>query len=294
MKAIVFGGSGFLGSHVADYLSAQGHAVAVFDQQPSPYLRPGQTMITGDIRDRDAVLAAVAGAEVVLNFAGYSDIAECGQQPAAALETNVIGNTNIIEACLQHGVKRYCFASTLYVYSNQGGFYRCTKQCCELIIEAYHEARGLEYTILRYGSLYGPRAGEANWISSMLRQALREKKIFRASAGDELREYIHVTDAAAATGEILGADYANQYVILSGAQRIKIRNLMVMVREMLENKVELVFDPDAPGAAEHYEMTPYVFRPRLGKKFVLNPHVELGQGMLDLLHRLHEEEQARG
>jgi UDP-glucose 4-epimerase len=196
MKAIVFGGSGFLGSHVADALTGAGYETTVFDIAASPYLQKSQQMITGNILDKKAVEKAVAGCDVVYNFAGMADIQEAHDKPLETIESNVLGNTMVLEACRINKVKRFVFASTIYVYSNAGSFYRSSKQACELIIENYHEVFGLPYTILRYGSLYGPRAGETNWIYSALKQAVTDGKISRPGDGEEIREYIHVEDAA--------------------------------------------------------------------------------------------------
>ena len=76
MRVVVFGGGGFLGSHVADALSDAGHRVTVFDLRPSQWIRADQAMVTGSILDVDAVDAAVAGADAVYNFAGIADIDE--------------------------------------------------------------------------------------------------------------------------------------------------------------------------------------------------------------------------
>ena len=80
--AAVFGGSGFLGSHVADALSDNGYEVRIFDRSPSPYLRSDQEMIEGDLLDEAAVCDAVHGCQAVYNFAGIADIADANDHPA--------------------------------------------------------------------------------------------------------------------------------------------------------------------------------------------------------------------
>jgi UDP-glucose 4-epimerase len=81
MKAIVFGGSGFLGSHVADALDDAGYKVVVYDIKLSPYLRKSQAMVTGDILDQKKVEAAVKDCDIVYNFAGIADIDEASKKP---------------------------------------------------------------------------------------------------------------------------------------------------------------------------------------------------------------------
>jgi UDP-glucose 4-epimerase len=287
MKVVVFGGSGFLGSHVADALSEKGYQVTIYDVRPSPYLQKTQQMILGDILDPRGVAAAVKGADIIYNFAGITDLNEARVNPVETIRHNILGNSIILDACRKKSIKRFLFASSIYVYSNSGSFYRSSKQACELIIEDYQKAYGIAFTILRYGSLYGPRADERNWVYSMLKQALTENRIDRKGDGEEIREYIHARDAARITVEVLDEQYSNQYVIISGNQAIKIKDLLIMIKEMLNNRIEIGYS--APSFEEHYEVTPYSFNPKIAKKIFGSPYLDLGQGLLDMLKRIHKE-----
>ncbi|MBI4823536.1 MAG: NAD(P)-dependent oxidoreductase [Nitrospirae bacterium] len=287
MKAVVFGGSGFLGSHVADALTDKGHEVTVFDLKPSPYISASQRMVVGDIMDEASVSESLSGADVVYNFAGLADIEEAKVKPLETIRFNVLGNTVLLECSRKAGVKRFVYASTLYVYSKTGSFYRSSKQASELIIENYYETFGLPYTILRYGSLYGPRSDERNWIYRSLKQALTEGKIVRHGDGEEIREYIHVKDAAVASVDILSNEFLNQTVIITGYQQIKIKELMLMIKEMLENKISLEFLP--PSETYHYEITPYTFAPRVGKRLVSKSYHDLGQGIMECLYDIYKK-----
>lgn len=291
MRAVVFGGAGFLGSFVADALSDAGHEVVVFDRRPSPYLRAGQAGVVGDITDPSAVVAAVAGADVIYHYAGIADISESSENPVETIRVNVLGTTILLEAARKTGVKRFVFASTLYVYSQQGAFYRSGKQACELIIEDYERAFGLPYTIIRYGSLYGPRATGNNWIHQVLQQALTEGRLVRVGDGDEIREYIHVWDAAKSSVDALADEFKNTSVIISGQQAIRIADLLVMIREMLGNTVTIEYrTPDEAVARNlHYQMTPYAFQPRVALKLIRTSYLDLGQGILSLLHEIHAD-----
>ena len=142
-KAVVIGGSGFLGSHLADALTGAGYAVSIFDVLPSPWLKSDQEMIPGNIRDEDALHKCITGARYVYHLAGIADIDEAARYPRATVEQNIIGSTVVVECCLHAKVERVVFASTLYVYSQQGSFYRVSKQAVELLIEAYNERYGL-------------------------------------------------------------------------------------------------------------------------------------------------------
>ena len=287
MKIVFFGGSGFLGSHVCDKLSDAGHDVTIVDLRPSPYLRPDQKMVTGSLLDEDLVNTVVSGADAVFDFAGLADIGESNQKPVETARINVLGNVILLEACRKAGVKRYVFASTLYVYGKSGGFYRCSKQACELYIENYHDLFGLEYTILRYGSLYGPRADRRNAINRFVAEALEKGTITYYGAPTALREYIHVEDAALSTVEILGPEYANQNIVLTGNQPMQVGDLFRMIEEMLGKPIEIKYQHD-PNSG-HYQITPYAFMPKVGRKMTPHLSTELGQGVLKVMEEIHQE-----
>ena len=287
MKIVFFGGSGFLGSHVCDKLSDAGHDVTIVDLRPSPYLRPDQKMVTGSLLDEDLVNTVVSGADAVFDFAGLADIGESNQKPVETARINVLGNVILLEACRKAGVKRYVFASTLYVYGKSGGFYRCSKQACELYIENYHDMFGLEYTILRYGSLYGPRADRRNAINRFVAEALEKGTITYYGAPTALREYVHVDDASAATLAVLDPEFENQNIIISGNQPMRVGDLFKMIGEMLGKELVINYQND-PNSG-HYQVTPYAFMPKVGRKLVPPLTVDLGQGVLRVMEEEHKE-----
>jgi UDP-glucose 4-epimerase len=282
IKVLVFGGAGFLGSHVADALTDSEYDVTIFDIKPSLYLRKDQKMIVGNILEEAQVFAAVKGQMIVYNFAGIADIDVAMDHPLEAVKVNVLGNTIILEACRTHKVQRFVFASSLYVYSKSGSFYRASKHSCELIIESYSQTFGLPYTILRYGSLYGPRADDRNGIYKFINQALREGRIVRPGDGKELREYIHAQDAAIGSVKILSDEFKNQSVILTGHQQIHVDDLLHMIREMLNNKIRIEYVPAEN--AYHYAITPYTFAPKVAKRLLSSSYLDLGQGVLDCIY----------
>jgi UDP-glucose 4-epimerase len=287
MNVLVFGGSGFLGSHVADVLSEEGHKVTIYDLRPSPYLRKDQKMIVGDILDETKVFSSVKGQDIVYNFAGIADIDDAMEQPLESVRINVLGNTIILEACRKSKVKRFVFASSLYVYSRSGSFYRASKHSCEMIIESYAETFGLPYTILRYGSLYGPRADEKNGIRKFISQALKEGTITRPGNGSELREYIHVQDAARGSVTILSDQFKGQSVVLTGHQQMHVSDLLQMIKEMLGGKIKIEYVPAV--SAYHYQITPYTFAPKVAKRLVNSTYLDMGQGILDCIYQLAKE-----
>jgi UDP-glucose 4-epimerase len=280
-RVVVVGGSGFLGSHVADQLSESGCRVVIYDRRRSPWLRPDQEMVVGDILDPVQLNQAVAGAEVVYNFAALADLNEALTQPIETVQVNVLGNARVLEACRINGVRRFLYASTVYVYSREGGFYRCSKQSAEHYVEEFQRAFALDYTILRYGSLYGPRADETNGLYRIVRQALLTGRVSYVGNPDSIREYIHVEDAARASVVALGEEFRNESVVLTGHQGIRVADLLKMLAEILGMPESVDFRDEA--YAGHYVRTPYAYRRSVGRKYTPELHVELGQGLLQLI-----------
>ncbi|MBT4589811.1 MAG: NAD(P)-dependent oxidoreductase [Rhodospirillaceae bacterium] len=255
MKVLVFGGAGFLGSYVVDELITRGHDVSIFDIKPSPYVNGKATMIVGDIMDADAVRAAIQGQDAVYNFAGLADLNDSIDKPVETVTLNVIGNLNILDAARHAGVKRYMYASSVYVFSQKGAFYGASKKSSELIVEQYGEQYDIDYTIVRYGSVYGERADANNRIYRIIREALTAKKISFQGDGSEEREYVHGRDAAKLSVDVLEDDkYRNQNVILTGIERFQYSELLSFVKEMLNDEVSIeMLDQDYKG---HYVLTP--------------------------------------
>jgi len=286
-RICVLGGSGFLGSHVADKLSEIGHDVAVVDRLRSVWLRKDQEMVFADLLNPNSIDKAIDGAEIVYNFAGLADLNQALTMPIKTIELNVLGNMHVLEACKSAGVDRYLFASSIYVYSREGGFYRCSKQSAENYIEEYQNVYGLNYTILRYGSLYGPRSGEDNGLFRIIRDALIQGKISYEGDPESVREYIHVEDAANSSVTALGTDFLNQSVILSGQQSMRVSDLLSMLSEILGFQESPEFRGE--DYAGHYVRTPYAYQPKLGRKYSPSTHVDLGQGLLQIIDDIRQQ-----
>lgn len=285
MKAIVFGGSGFLGSHVADSLTENGYDVAVFDMQPSKYLmKDQQKMLIGNILDTSAVMNAVEFCDVVYDFAGIADLDDASTRPVDTVMFNVVGTCNIMDACVKYGVKRFVYASSFYANSDKGGFYRCSKQSAEIYIEEYQRKYGLDYTILRYGSLYGPRSDESNGIRKMLVQALNSGVVKYEGTGDEVREYIHVKDAARLSVQVLQNEFKNCHIVLTGHDAYKIKDIVKVMGEILDKDIRCEYTNQS--SELHYNITPYTYKPQSNYKLVNDFYHDIGQGLIECLEEI--------
>lgn len=286
-KVVVIGGSGFLGSHTADELSRRGHEVVIFDAVHSPWIREGQRMVVGDILDRDALGETLAGAVATYHFAGISDITEAAQKPFDTVRINVLGTANILEAVCEKNVKRFMYASTLYVYSSYGSFYRASKQASETLIEAYQEMKDFDYTFMRYGSLYGPRAQGWNGIRGYVDNIIRRGNLIYDGSGKERREYIHVLDAARLSVDVLEEEFRNQAVTVTGSQVLTSKELIELIFEIAGLEENVSYLPEDK-AGYHYASTPYRYTPKPAKKMVPSEFIDIGQGVLDMIEEVSE------
>ena len=287
-KVVVFGGSGFLGSYVADELTYRKYEVVIADINLAKFKQPDQNFVQCDILQPDTIDEVIEGASIIYNFAGLADIDESINLPKETIEQNVIGNINILEACRKQNIERYVYASSAYAFSTKGSFYGISKLTSEKVIEEYFVRFNLPYSIIRYGSLYGERADYHNGVYRLLRSALEDKKIVFRGDGDAVREYIHAGDAAKLSVDIIESDeFINQHMVLTGVERLRHRDLLQMVQEILNNNVEITYTDES--LEGHYQVTPYSYHPTVARKLVSNTFTELGQGLVSCIKQIDEE-----
>lgn len=235
MKILVTGGAGFIGSHIAQGALEAGYEVAVLDNLSNGKLEnipSGAKFYQVDIRDAAKLEGVFAEfkPDVVSHQAAQASVAISVRDPILDAQCNIIGSLNVLEAAKKYGTQRVIFASTggaIYGEVPEGqkahpswathpiSPYATSKRSTEFYLETYRIQYGLQYTILRYGNVYGPRQdphGEAGVVAIFARRLLEGKPIkvnARKAFGDGgcVRDYIYVSDVvkanlAAAKGEV--------------------------------------------------------------------------------------------
>ena len=286
-KVLVVGGSGFLGSHVADELTEKGYEVTIFDQKKSTWINDNQKFIESDLLDREHVIKSLKGFNFVIHFAGIADIGESKEKPLETIETNIIGTANLLEGCRKNKIEKFIFASSVYVFSKYGSFYGKSKQACVLLIEEYQNEFNLDYIHVRYGSLYGPRAQEWNGLKKYISEIIKNKQIDFSGNGEEKREYIHVKDAAIMTASLLESDEKNIAVNITGHQVISTLDLFKLIFEVLQLEEKINLSKES-NVVSHYKISPYSFQPKESKKLVPKKFIDIGQGVLEIIHEIED------
>lgn len=294
MKALVTGGSGFLGRHIIKELVKKRIETIVYDVcEPLEISAEGNnqslcTYIKGDVLDYEHITKVMEGCDYVFHTAAVADMDIARKTPRKTMEVNVIGTTNCLEAAREINVKRFLFASTVYVSGNKGSFYRLSKQMCESLCKTYHEEFGLEYSVLRYGSLYGREPNHWNFIYGVCKSLLTTGEFTYSSSPDAVREYIHINDAALETVRIASdLQFANKAVLITGHQRMKMSEFFDMVQEILGKAITIHYAPSSNNF--HYIITPYSFEMDVPVRVNLSTYVDISEGILDCLKEVKKE-----
>lgn len=226
---LVTGAAGFIGSHVCEALLARGETVMGidnFDPYYSPvekqanlaalHARPGFSFLEFDVRNVDGWAPVVAGVDRIVHLAALAGVRASVEQPLDYVAVNVAGTVRVLAAAVQAGVRQLVFASTSSVYGQGLEFpfredqpadrplapYPATKRAAEMLAHSYHVAHGLNVSVLRFFSVYGPR-GRPDMMPRLLAESLLHGSSVTLFAGGQMwRDWTYVSDIVAG---VLGA-----------------------------------------------------------------------------------------
>jgi UDP-glucose 4-epimerase len=288
MNILIIGGSGFLGSHISDELQNRGHCVTILDKKKSKWFNSKTFFISGDITNTSILEKAIKNNDVVYHFAGITDIGEGLKNPLSTAKINIIPTINIMNLCVKNKVKKFIFASTIYVHSSQGGFYRVSKKSSELYIMEFGKIFKLNFNILRYGTIYGPRSNLNNNLSRIIFDALTKNILTYPGSSKALRKMIHVKDAAKLSADILGKKFTNKKVVLiTGKKFIHIKEIIKKIKNQLQIKKKTTYENRKN--LGHYIKSPYVNKeikehPCYPKKFI-----DIDHGISEMINFMRKE-----
>ena len=258
---LVTGGSGFIGSHVVDVLTRQGYEPRIFDLCSSRHHRNGMVeTVLGDATDTGALEEAMAGCEAIIHLSAMADVGHVQADPVGAERANARATAAVLEAARNAGVKRVVYGSTIWVYSDcpepavdedtrlahPGHLYTATKLAGELYCRSYAELYDLEYTILRFGIPYGPRARVAAVVPAMVERAFAGEALTVAGDGSQGRRFVYVEDLARGVVASLRPEAADRVYNLAGNETTTILEIAQTIRDLLGD-VEIVHTEARPG-----------------------------------------------
>ena len=238
MKILVTGGAGFIGSHVVDAFLAEGHQVVVIDDLSTgkrEQVNPAARFYQVDIRDEENLerVLSVEKPEIIAHEAARANVRESMEKPVLYADINVLGSLRLLELARRNGVRKVVYASTGGAIYGEAQYlpadeqhpvlpldpYGASKHHVEHYLYLYRKNYGLEYTILRYPNVYGPRQdplGEAGVVAIFTGQMLSGRHPVINGSGEQERDFVYVGDVARANVLALSRGDGEIYNIGSG------------------------------------------------------------------------------
>ena len=291
MKILIAGCSGFLGKFITNESVKNGFEIYGIDIIESS--NKNIIFEKCDLSNYDKLdeIFKKVKPDYVYNLSALSDIDECIKKPLVCVTSNILGNTNILDLCTKYKVKKFIFASSVYASGNYGGFYASSKKSSEMLIKNYNEFYNLDYVILRYGTLYGVNAPKTNSIKKYITQALKENKVDYTGDGSEVREYIHIEDAARLSIDVLDKKYNNQTISILGNYKIKTKDIFSLINNILDSKIKINFNKKlSKGRSNsHYKISPTSLDREKIYNLTSNINRDLGDAIVEIMKETQNE-----
>ncbi len=297
MRILVTGGAGFIGSHVVDLCIRQGHKVAVVDDLSTGQrgnLNQAADFFQVDIRDKEALQQVFSKVrpEIIIHHATQVNERHSVNNPHDDAQVNILGSINVLECAREVGARKV-------IYSSSGGTvygepeilpcsenhpiqplcpYGASKYIVEHYLHIYHMNYGLNYTVLRYGNVFGPRQdpqGEAGVVAIFAKMMLYGKTPIIFGSGNQVRDYVYVEDCARANVLALHKGDGRVYNIGTG-----VPTSVNQIFNALKPLTKFIGDPryDPPKKGETFRI--YLDINRAQQELGWQPAVNLDEGLL--------------
>jgi len=270
---LVTGAAGFIGAHVAAMLIEQGHTVTGVDNLNDAYdvrmkehrLRklqalPGFEFVRQDISDR-AILTPHSSLltphfDAVINLAARAGVRASVENPWAFVETNVLGTLNLLELCRQRGIGKFILASTSSIYGADAPLptpesadsdhplqpYAASKKSAEVLCHSYHSLYGLDVSVVRYFTVYGPAGRPDMSMFRFAKWITEEQPLHLYGDGEQSRGFTYVDDIARGTLAAL-KPLGYEIVNLGGHEVITMNGLIEMLEEIIGKQARIERHP---------------------------------------------------
>jgi len=295
---LVTGGSGFIGSHVVDKLLEAGSGeVVVLDKQvqfenlkdadASGRLR----VVEGDVTDAAALDSLLEGVDGVFHMA-VLPLGPCDESPRDCLEVNVVGSFNVFDACRRAGIEKVVFSSASSVYGDTNEtmgeshplgartMYGASKVAGEYFLRAFGDLHGLDYVILRYMNVYGPRQGGGLVINVLKRIQSGEAPTIMGD-GSQSFDFVHVADVASANVAAMASDVSGAEFNVGGGNEVTVREIVERLIDLSGSELQPEIDTNARVPMTRRVGSSEKAMRELGWK----PDFDLDRGLADVIAR---------
>jgi nucleoside-diphosphate-sugar epimerase len=305
MRCLITGVAGFIGSHLAERLLAEGHEVIGLDIFTDYYPRVLKernlagartwrhfTFLEADLLTYD-LLPALSGVDWVFHQAAQAGVrASWGRDFASYVKHNISATQYLLEAVRQVGsVQRFIYASSSSVYGDATVLpvtetqtplpvspYGVTKLTGEHLCHLYYQTFGLPMVILRYFTVYGARQRPDMAFYRFCQAALKQQPITVYGDGSQTRDFTHVADVVEANLQAARTTEATGRVMnIAGGARVPLRDVLQLLEEITGSPVQVIYDEKQPGDVVHT----YADTRQAAAVLGYQPHVTLRAGLAD-------------
>ena len=296
MRILVTGGAGFIGSHVVDDYLQGGHEVVVVDDLSTGHasnLNPSARFYALDIVDPElATIFERERPEIVSHHAAQVDVRRSVSDPVGDARINVLGSLHVLECARQSGVRRVIYASSGgTVYGEPASLpcdemhpvrpispYGASKHVVELYLAMYCSNYGLEYVVLRYANVYGPRQdphGEAGVVAIFASQMLLDAPVTIHGDGEQERDFLYVGDCVAANRIALSASPANRVFNLGTGRPDSVNRIFALLKKITDYQRSPIYASAKLGETRRI----YLDASRITTQWGWTPTVDLEEGL---------------
>ena len=306
-KALITGGAGFIGSHIAELLLENGYEVVIVDNLSNGSMRNVDNRskfynadILGDAID---TIFSAEKPEFVFHLAAQISVSKSLREPMFDANNNILGSINIMEACVKHGVKKLIFSSTggaLYGDPKNSPCdekteilplcpYGVAKYCIEQYLSYYHRVHGLNYVALRYSNVYGPRQdpfGEAGVIAIFARKLLKKEDPIINGDGAQTRDFVYVGDVAKANLLAAEKDVSGISINIATAKEISITEIFEKLEKSIKSGIKPKHSPGIKGEVRKISLDYSLAKRLLSWK----PEIDIDEGIKRTVEFFRKEE----
>ncbi|AHG39332.1 NAD-dependent dehydratase [Pseudomonas syringae CC1557] len=297
---LITGGAGFIGSHLADALLANGYSVRILDNLSAgkrsnlPLDNPRVELIVGDVADAALVRHAAQGCQAVVHLAAVASVQASVDDPVRTHQSNFIGTLNVCEAMREAGIKRVIFASSAAVYGNNGEGeaitegtpkapltpYASDKLASEYYLDFYRRQHGLEPVIFRFFNIFGPRQDPSSPYSGVIsifaERIQKGLPIAVFGDGEQTRDFFYIGDLLKLLLQALSRESAIEGAVNVGLnQTTSLNELLSALSEVVGKQPEVTYKAPRPGDIKHSRAS----NQRLLEHFILDEATPLKRGL---------------
>lgn len=301
MKILVTGGAGFIASHIVDELLISGHEVAIVDS-----ITHGKTNnINVDARfyEMDIRSEKILGAlkefkpEVIIHNAAQISVPKSIANPLEDASVNILGSINVLEAAKQAGVRKIIYPASAAIFGqpsylpideahplNMISGYGVTKHTVEHYLSVYKELYGMEYFIMRYSNVYGPRqdsSGEGGVVSIFSEKLIKGERPYIYGDGEQIRDFIYVKDIVKANIVALETNKTGIYNVCT-CHKTTVNQLYKIINDLLGKNIEPIYAKEREGDIRDSYMSYKKIFDEIGWK----PKYDINQGIAETLESM--------